>query len=88
MAALTNNARDEEHQKLGEEWSRRNTETDLLHSELRSLINVADDWIDTNGASFLTTLKAAVPGKAASVTKQIAAEVLVFVVQRRFLEDA
>jgi len=53
----------------------------LLKPELRAAVNAIDDWVDANAASF----NAAIPQPArAQLTNTQKADLLVYVVRRRF----
>ncbi len=81
MAVLTDPDRKALQQAWCAELSRRRTPFNLSRADLRAAVNAIDDWVDANSTAF----NQAIPQPArAALTAQQKAELLMFVVQRRF----
>ncbi len=82
MTVLSSDDRAEIQSKFCSDISQRQEALGAVtQTELRAAIDAADDWVDSNTASFNTALPAA--AKAELTVKQ-KAELLMFVVARRF----
>ncbi len=67
--------------KLMSDASSRRDEINITKADVRAAVNAADDWVDSNAASF----NAALPLAArTSLSAKQKSEILVFVVRRRW----
>lgn len=82
MAVLPDNDRAETHQAYMSHISQKREGLAVLtKTMLRAAINAVDDWVDANAASFNTNLPVTA---RTNLTAKQKAELLVFVVRRRF----
>lgn len=86
MATLSASDRDLATAELERTWSRERHRCGLsARSDLRAAIDAADDWVNSNAASFNTALPVAARTSLSAADK---ARLLVFVVERRYLSGA
>ena len=85
MAILSNGDRGVAQRRLMERLSRDREPMGLNKPDLLSAVNDADQWVSDNAVGFNSALSV---GAQATLTKQQKAELLMFVVSRRFEVDA
>ena len=85
MAIMNSGDRGVAQQRLMGQLSRDRDPMGLTKPELLAAVNDADLWVSDNAASFNTALSSTAQ---ATLTKQQKAELLMFVVSRRFEVDA
>lgn len=81
MAALTNADRIVIWQKMMESMSRANEPCAINKTQLRAAIDAADDWADTNAASYNSALPVAA---RTNLTANQKARLLALVIMRRW----
>ena len=81
MAVLSGSDRLNIFTNYASELSRMHTETSLLKNDIKAAVNAIDDWVDANAAAFNTAIPQ--PARAQLTAKQ-KAQILFFVVMRRF----
>lgn len=85
MAVMSNGDRALVQQRMMERLSRGRESMGLTKPQLLVAVNDADQWVSDNAVSFNNTLSATAQ---TTLTKQQKAELLMFVVSRRFEVDA
>lgn len=83
MTVLDNTQRQTAWANIMAQWSARNEEVALLSGELRTNLDAVDQWVSDNQTSFNQALTVTA---RASLTAGQKAELLLFVVKRRFIE--